>query len=125
MADLITSGAQTRTFCLIIHHNLHTRACGTESVHISLIRAKRLSMYIYIYEWVTDKSTVTVGSTHNGVKNGKRYFHCARGHGALVPYTDVRKINPAETQPPVTGNFMFEGYAEVVKQRTLRRQKME
>lgn len=66
-----------------------------------------------------------VGSTHNGVMNGRRYFHCARGHGALVPYTDVRKINPAETQPPVTGNFMFEGYAEVVKQRTLRRQKME
>lgn len=67
----------------------------------------------------------TVGSTHNGVMNGKRYFHCSRGHAALVPYTDVRRLNPAETTPPVSGNYMFESYQEVVKTRALRRQKME
>ena len=66
-----------------------------------------------------------VGSTHNGVLNGTRYFHCPRGHAALVPYTDVRRLNPPETRPPVSGNYMFESYHDVVKTRALRRQKME
>lgn len=57
--------------------------------------------------------------------NGTRYFHCERGHGALVPYTDVRRIEPPEPRPEVSGNYMFESYEEVIKTRALRRQKME
>ncbi|XP_067936081.1 uncharacterized protein [Watersipora subatra] len=75
--------------------------------------------------YVGVKCDDNIGSTHNGTMNGKRYFHCARGHAALVPYTDVRRLNPAEVTPAVTGNYMFESYQEVVKTRALRRQKME
>lgn len=89
---------------------LNLKLALSEESHIAII-------YIYMY-------FSKVGSTHNGVMNGTRYFHCPRGHGALVPYTDVRRVNPPETRPPVSGNFMFDSYQEVVKQRALRRQKM-
>ncbi|XP_074646345.1 uncharacterized protein LOC141902490 [Tubulanus polymorphus] len=64
-----------------------------------------------------------IGSTHNGVYDGKRYFHCARGHGAFVPYSHVRLITPPEKHPPIRGNYMFKNYEEIKKRRRLRRQK--
>ena len=54
-----------------------------------------------------------VGSTHNGVLNGRRYFHCPRGHGAMVKYSEVTRVNPAEKRPPVSGNYMFESWDEI------------
>ena len=59
----------------------------------------------------------SVGSTHNGVFQGKRYFHCPRGHGIMAKYAEVIRINPPEKCPPITGNPMFPSYDRVRRQR--------
>ncbi|XP_013389082.1 uncharacterized protein LOC106157849 isoform X2 [Lingula anatina] len=64
-----------------------------------------------------------IGSVHNGVYDGKRYFHCPRGHGAFVPYGDCRPIQGPEPRPPVTGNDMFPSYEEVKKSRKLKKER--
>ncbi|XP_064640950.1 uncharacterized protein LOC135495882 [Lineus longissimus] len=63
-----------------------------------------------------------IGSTHNGVYRGKRYFHCPRGHGAMVKYSDVRQCTVAEKRPPLTGNYMFPSFKEIQEQRRKRRE---
>ncbi|CAH1785188.1 unnamed protein product [Owenia fusiformis] len=64
-----------------------------------------------------------VNSPHNGIFDGKRYFHCPRGHGAMVKYTMVRKCNPADRRPPVSGNPMFPSYNDIKKRRQQRTEK--
>ena len=54
-----------------------------------------------------------IGSPHNGVYNGKRYFHCPRGHGVMVRYNDVMRVLAAEKRPPLRGNYMFPSFPEV------------
>jgi dynactin complex subunit len=63
-----------------------------------------------------------VDSTHNGVFNGKRYFHCPRGHGAMVKYSDVKQCTVLEKRPPLTGNYMFPSFKEIQQQRRKRRE---
>ena len=63
---------------------------------------------------------VPVGSPHNGVHNGKRFFHCPRGHGAMVRFCDVMRCNPPEKRPAVRGNYMFPSFTEVTTRRRTR-----
>ncbi|KAK3608062.1 hypothetical protein CHS0354_031049 [Potamilus streckersoni] len=58
-----------------------------------------------------------VNSVHNGVFNGRRYFHCARGHGAVLKYKDVIPIKHPMSRPQISGNPMFPSYEQVKKQR--------
>ena len=62
-------------------------------------------------------SFTTVDSPHNGMYKGRRYFHCPRGHGAMVKYSQVTRINPPEKRPPMSGNEMFPSWSEVQKRR--------
>ncbi|KAL4235195.1 hypothetical protein ACF0H5_006833 [Mactra antiquata] len=65
-----------------------------------------------------------VNSAHNGIYNGKRYFHVPRGHGAMVKYTEVVPLKQAEKRPPISGNFMYPSFQEVQKRRRERNQKL-
>lgn len=66
-----------------------------------------------------------VNSTHNGVYNGKRYFHVPRGHGAMVKYSEVTPIRAPEKRPPLIGNYMFPSWEEVKQRRKERNQKLQ
>ncbi|KAJ8303608.1 hypothetical protein KUTeg_020004 [Tegillarca granosa] len=67
---------------------------------------------------------ISVNSPHNGVFKGKRYFHCPRGHGAMVKYTEVKPLKPADPNPPINGNYMFPSWDEVRKRRKERNEKL-
>ncbi|KAL3860832.1 hypothetical protein ACJMK2_010897 [Sinanodonta woodiana] len=58
-----------------------------------------------------------VNSVHNGVLNGRRYFHCERGHGAVLKFKDVIPLKHPTARPQISGNPMFPSYEEVKKQR--------
>ncbi|XP_052817487.1 dynactin subunit 1-like isoform X2 [Mya arenaria] len=66
-----------------------------------------------------------VNSTHNGVYNGKRYFHVPRGHGAMVKYMEVVPLKFPEKRPPMQGNYMFPSWDEVQKRRKERNSKLQ
>ncbi|KAH3772809.1 dynactin subunit 1-like [Dreissena polymorpha] len=66
-----------------------------------------------------------VNSTHNGMYNGKRYFHVPRGHGAMIKYTDVVPLKHPEKKPPLSGNYMFPSWDEVQKRRKERNVKLQ
>ncbi|XP_064598852.1 tubulin-specific chaperone E-like isoform X1 [Liolophura sinensis] len=57
-----------------------------------------------------------VNSTHNGILNGKRYFYCPKGHGAMVEYDKVRPMSAPNKKPAIRGNYMFPSY-EVIRRR--------
>lgn len=65
-----------------------------------------------------------INSTHNGIFKGKRYFHCERGHGAMVTYTEVQKLKKSEKRPPLSGNYMYPSFEEVKQRRKERNQKL-
>ncbi|KAK2151464.1 hypothetical protein LSH36_362g02059 [Paralvinella palmiformis] len=67
-----------------------------------------------------NSSQLQVGSVHNGIVNCKRYFHCPRGHGLMVKYGEVVRINPPVKKPPVKGNYMFPSFEEIKKRRRIR-----
>jgi len=64
-------------------------------------------------------------STHNGTFKGRRFFHCPRGHGAMVKYSDVRPQHPIPQSRPVTGNPMFPSHEAVKRRRRERQRKIE
>lgn len=66
-----------------------------------------------------------INSTHNGIYNGKRYFHVPRGHGAMVKYTEVLPLKQPEKRPPMVGNTMFPSWPEVQRRRKERNQKLQ
>lgn len=66
-----------------------------------------------------------INSTHNGIYNGKRYFHVPRGHGAMVKYTEVMPLKMPEKRPPMRGNYMFPSWDEVQRRRKERNQKLQ
>lgn len=66
-----------------------------------------------------------VNSTHNGVYNGKRYFHVPRGHGAMVKYSEVTPIKAPDKKPPLSGNYMFPSWEEVRQRRKERNQRLQ
>ena len=68
-------------------------------------------------------SNISVNSTHNGIYNGKRYFHVPRGHGAMVKYTEVMPLKQPEKRPAISGNSMFPSWHEVQRRRKERNQK--
>lgn len=65
-----------------------------------------------------------VYSTHNGVYKGKRFFHCPRGHGAMVKYSEVRPLHPIPSSRSVTGNSMFPSHDQVQRRRKERQKKI-
>ncbi|XP_033753706.1 uncharacterized protein LOC117337046 isoform X1 [Pecten maximus] len=65
-----------------------------------------------------------VNSVHNGVFKGKRYFHCPRGHGAMVRYTEVTPLKSYKSTPPISGNYMFPSWDDVRKRRGDRYKKL-
>lgn len=65
-----------------------------------------------------------VNSVHNGVFKGKRYFHCPRGHGAMVRYTEVTPLKGIRPTPPISGNYMFPSWDDVRKRRGDRYKKL-
>jgi len=65
-----------------------------------------------------------VYSTHNGVYKGKRFFHCPRGHGTMVKYSEVRPRHPIPKSRPLTGNQMFPSHEAVQKRRRERQKKI-
>ncbi|XP_045193036.2 dynactin subunit 1-like isoform X3 [Mercenaria mercenaria] len=66
-----------------------------------------------------------INSTHNGIYNGKRYFHVPRGHGAMVKYTEVMPLKQPDRRPPISGNSMFPSWHEVQRRRKERNQKLQ
>ncbi|XP_060556244.1 uncharacterized protein LOC132716920 isoform X3 [Ruditapes philippinarum] len=66
-----------------------------------------------------------INSTHNGIYNGKRYFHVPRGHGAMVKYTEVMPLKQPEKRPAISGNPMFPSWHEVQRRRKERNQKLQ
>lgn len=66
-----------------------------------------------------------INSTHNGIYNGKRYFHVPRGHGAMVKYTEVTPVKQPDKRPPVAGNPMFPSWHEVQRRRKERNLKLQ
>lgn len=66
-----------------------------------------------------------VNSTHNGVYNGKRYFHVPRGHGAMVKYSEVIPVKAPDKKPPISGNYMFPSWDEVRKRRKDRNTRLQ
>ena len=56
----------------------------------------------------------------SGTYRGKRYFHCPAGHGMMVKYKDVTKIQAPQKRPPVQGNPMYPSYSQI---REARREK--
>ncbi|CAG5135454.1 unnamed protein product [Candidula unifasciata] len=86
--------------------------------------------YIGFTDGCLSVQTVLVGvhlydnvySSHNGVYQGKRYFYCPRGHGAMVKSSDIIPLNSVPRKWPVNGNRMFPSYEEIKKQRRLREQ---
>ncbi|XP_059148923.1 uncharacterized protein LOC131936082 [Physella acuta] len=81
------------------------------------LKRPRIKVGICLYD--------NVYSTHNGIYNGKRYFFCPRGHGALVNYSDVTPLQPVEQTQPLSGNKMFPSFTEVKKRRSLREKKIQ
>nr|XP_022339492.1 dynactin subunit 1-like isoform X3 [Crassostrea virginica] len=65
-----------------------------------------------------------VNSVHNGLYKGKRYFHCAPGHGAMVKYNEVKPIKTPSKTPPVKNNYMFPSWEEVKTRRKQRNEKL-
>ena len=66
---------------------------------------------------------ISVNSVHNGLYKGKRYFHCAPGHGAMVKYNEVKPIKTPSKTPPVKNNYMFPSWEEVKTRRKQRNEK--
>ncbi|KAH9515661.1 hypothetical protein Btru_011678 [Bulinus truncatus] len=89
--------------------------------------------YIGLYDKYAKAPRLKVGvslydnayTTHNGIYRGKRYFYCPQGHGAMVNITDLQQVKPISRTPPLTGNFMFPSYEEMVKRRKLRQKKIQ
>ncbi|BFZ12718.1 hypothetical protein BsWGS_15755 [Bradybaena similaris] len=61
-----------------------------------------------------------VYSSQNGIYQGKQYFFCPRGHGAMVKRSDIISLNSVPRKWPVNGNRMFPSYEEIKKHRKLR-----
>lgn len=59
------------------------------------------------------KGTPTVEDGHNGIMNGKQYFHCeAQNHGLFVKYNDItRNIPPEEILDKLA--FVYDEYREL------------
>ncbi len=64
-----------------------------------------------------------VSSIENGLHNGKRYFSCPPGHGAMVRVGDIHPLATPASCPPVTGNKMYPSYKDVCRRRKDREQK--
>ncbi|ESO82837.1 hypothetical protein LOTGIDRAFT_229839 [Lottia gigantea] len=66
----------------------------------------------------------SVKSLTNGIYEGKRYFYCTTGHGIMVPYREVVKLQPY-VKTPSLNNIMFPSYNQVRKARQEREEILE